>query len=86
MFNVKKIKCKEHCHINTYIPMIIDLYKQDKLYEAGKILFENSPLSYICSIFCYHREQCYGNCVLNARDKAAKFYEIERKISEKYFY
>ncbi len=82
----KRPKCKEHCPINTDIPTIIDLYKQNKLHEAGKILFENNPLSYICSIVCYHREQCYGNCILNARDKAVKFYKIEQEISEKYFY
>ena len=82
----KKPKCKSHCPISTDIPKIIELYKNKNLHEAGEILFKNNPLSLICSIVCYHKDQCFGNCVLNFKNNAVKFYEIENHISSKYLY
>lgn len=82
----KKPRCKENCPISTDIHKVIDLYKQGKIQEAGEMLFENNPLSLICSIVCYHREQCYGNCVLNSRNNAVEFFKIEEEISRKYLY
>ena len=59
----KNPKCKEHCPINTPIPEIITLYKEGKFKEAGEILFNNNPLSIICSIVCPHEDQCEGHCI-----------------------
>lgn len=80
----KNPKCREHCPINTPIPDIITLYKQGKLREAGETLFNNNPLSIICSIVCPHEKQCEGHCVRGIKSEPIKFYEIEKEISKKY--
>jgi len=80
----KKPRCKENCPINTPIPQIISLYKEGKLKEAGEILFNNNPLSAICSLVCIHEDQCEGNCVRGIKGESIKFYRIEQEISEKY--
>ncbi|BCZ44941.1 oxidoreductase [Clostridium gelidum] len=80
----KKPKCKEYCPINTPIPEVITLYKEGKLKEAGEILFNNNPLSIICSIVCPHEDQCEGHCVRGIKGEPIKFYEIEKEISGKY--
>ena len=59
----KKPRCKESCPISTPIPEIIELYREERFNEAGKILFENNPLSAICAIVCPHEDQCSGNCI-----------------------
>lgn len=79
-------KCKLNCPINTDIPKIIELYNDKKFLEAGEILFKNNPLSLICSIVCYHEEQCLGNCVLNFKNNPVEFYKIEQHLSSKYLY
>ena len=37
-------QCQKGCPINTNIPVAIRLLKENKLNEAGKMLFENNPL------------------------------------------
>lgn len=54
------------------------------LHEAGKILFENNPLSAICAIVCPHEDQCKGSCIRAMKSEPVRFYEIERYISEEY--
>ena len=36
--------------------------------DAGRELFENNPMSLICSIVCNHEMQCAGNCVLGKKE------------------
>ena len=57
-------QCQKGCPINTNIPMAIRLLKENKLNEAGKMLFENNPLTTVCSLICNHENQCEGHCVL----------------------
>ncbi|MGU8881738.1 NAD(P)-dependent oxidoreductase, partial [Clostridium perfringens] len=40
----KNPRCKANCPISTPIPEVIGLFKEDKIKEAGEILFENNPL------------------------------------------
>lgn len=80
----KNPRCKANCPINTPIPEIISLYKEGKIMEAGEILFNNNPLSVICSLVCIHEDQCKGNCVRGIKSEPIKFHEIEEEISEKY--
>ena len=61
----KKPMCQEGCPIHTNIPEAIRLLKQSKLNEAGKMLFENNPLTTVCSIVCNHERQCEGHCIRN---------------------
>lgn len=80
----KNPKCRNNCPIDTPIPEIIQLFEQDKLHEAGKILFDNNPLSAICAIVCPHEDQCKGNCIRGIKGEPVSFCEIERKVSEEY--
>lgn len=80
----KKPKCQEGCPVHTPIPEIIRLFKDNKIMEAGSMLFENNPMSVICSIVCNHEQQCLGNCVLGRKDNPVHFSYIENYISEMY--
>ena len=57
----KMPRCKKGCPISTDIPTIMNLFLEGKEREAGRVLFENNPLSAICSIVCPHENNCYGN-------------------------
>lgn len=80
----KNARCQKNCPIDTPIPDIIKLYKEGNLKEAGKILFENNPLSAVCSIVCPHENQCRGNCIKGIKDEPVRFHDIEYEISTKY--
>jgi glutamate synthase (NADPH/NADH) small chain len=80
----KNPKCRVNCPIDTPIPEIINLYKEGKLEEAGKILFNNNPLSAVCSLVCIHEDQCKGNCIRGIKGEPINFHEIEREISTNY--
>lgn len=80
----KNPKCRVNCPIDTAIPDIISRYKEGKLKEAGEILFNNNPLSAICSLVCIHEDQCKGNCIRGIKGEPINFHEIEQEISKKY--
>lgn len=80
----KNPRCKGNCPINTPIPDIINLYKDGKFDEAGKILFDNNPLSAVCALVCIHEDQCKGNCIRGIKGEPIKFHDIEEEISKKY--
>jgi glutamate synthase (NADPH) small chain len=54
-------QCQKGCPIHTNIPLAIRLLKENKLNEAGKMLFENNPLTTVCSLVCNHENQCEGH-------------------------
>lgn len=81
----KNPRCQSFCPINTPIPKVIELYKLGKLEEAGKMLFDNNPLSIVCATVCIHEAQCLGNCILNGKKEPIAFYKIEEEISKAYF-
>ena len=56
-------RCQQGCPIHTNIPEVIRLLKANKLDEAGRMLFENNPLTTVCSLVCNHENQCEGHCV-----------------------
>ena len=80
----KVARCKKACPISTDIPTIMNLFLDGKEQEAGQVLFENNPLSAICSIVCPHENNCNGNCVLGLKKKPVDFYKIEQYVSGKY--
>ncbi len=80
----KKPLCSAGCPVHTPIPTIMNLFLEGKIEEAGKILFENNPLSALCSLICPHEKNCYGHCVLNHKNAPIKFYEVENYISSFY--
>lgn len=82
--NCKVPLCQKGCPISTPIPKVIQMFKEGKVMDAGKTLFENNPLSFICATVCDHGSQCYGNCVLGKKGTPVQFFEIEKFISDTY--
>ncbi len=80
----KQPQCQKGCPINTPIPEVIRLLKENKLDEAGKLLFMNNPLTTVCSLICNHEKQCEGNCVLGKKGMPVHFSAIESYISSAY--
>ena len=77
-------QCQKGCPISTPIPQVIRLLKEGKLDEAGRILFENNPLTTVCSLVCNHENQCEGHCVLGHKGAPVHFSTIENYISSTY--
>lgn len=82
--NCKVPQCQKGCPINTPIPKVIELLKEKKLDEAGWMLFENNPLTTVCSLVCNHENQCEGHCVLGKKGAPVHFSTIENYISTTY--
>ena len=80
----KVAKCKKACPIATDIPTIMNLFLEGEDEKAGRLLFENNPLSAICSIVCPHENNCNGNCILGLKKTPVDFYKIEQYLSGKY--
>ena len=82
--NCKVPQCQKGCPISTPIPQAIKLLKENKLDEAGRMLFENNPLTTMCSLVCNHENQCEGHCVLGKKGAPVHFSTIEHYISTTY--
>lgn len=80
----KNPRCKANCPINTPIPEVIELFKNGAISEAGELLFNNNPLSVVCSIVCPHEKQCKGFCIRGIKSEPIAFHEIEELVSMKY--
>ena len=80
----KKPRCQEGCPIGTNIPEVIRLLKEGKLDEAGWMLFENNPLTTVCSLVCNHESQCEGHCIRGIKEAPVHFSIIENYISTTY--
>lgn len=83
--NCKKPLCRQGCPINTSIPQMIELFLNGDMQKAGEMLFDNNPLSLVCSLICNHDKQCEGNCVLNKKSSPVHISSIENYISDSYF-
>ena len=77
-------RCQQGCPIHTNIPEVIRLLKANKLDEAGRMLFENNPLTTVCSLVCNHENQCEGHCVRGIKGAPVHFSIIENYISSTY--
>lgn len=80
----KSAPCKKACPISTDIPNIIKMFQEGECLEAGEKLFENNPLSLICSLVCPFENQCMGSCVRGIRGTSVDFPKIENYIMKKY--
>ena len=77
-------QCQKGCPISTPIPEVIRLLKAGELDKAGRLLFENNPLTTVCSLICNHEGQCEGHCVLGRKSTPVHFSVIENYISSTY--
>lgn len=80
----KNPRCRTGCPINTPIPDMIRLFRENKLEEAGEMLFRNNPLSVVCSLVCDHEKQCEGHCVQGIKGAPVHISSIENYISDGY--
>ena len=80
----KNPSCKNGCPVSTPINDVIRLLLEGKIVDAGEILFNNNPLSIVCSLVCPHEKQCEGHCVLNKKGNPIKIGMIENYISDYY--
>ena len=80
----KAPQCQKGCPIATPIPEVIKLLKANELDKAGRMLFENNPLTTVCSLICNHENQCEGHCVLGRKGTPVHFSVIENYISSTY--
>lgn len=83
----KKPKCSiQGCPVHTLVPECMKLYREDRIEEAGKILFDNNPLTAVTSQVCDWKQFCYGNCILNVKSIPVRWYQIEQEISDAYLF
>ncbi|NLV59504.1 MAG: NAD(P)-dependent oxidoreductase [Clostridiales bacterium] len=80
----KTPRCQKGCPANTQIREFIHLLLHSKIEEAGKMLYENNPLSLVCSYVCPQENQCEGHCVLGAKGSPVQISAIEKYISDYY--
>ena len=77
--------CRVGCPIDTEIPTMIKEFLNGKITESGERLFQNNPLSIICSLVCDHEAQCEGHCILGRKGSPVHISSIENYISNNYF-
>ena len=80
----KKPKCQTGCPVGTPIAKVIRLFLNGDIKIAGEKLFNNNPLSIICSLVCPHEKHCEGHCVLNKKSTPVNVGGIENYISTYY--
>lgn len=80
----KRPLCKEGCPVSTPVNEVIKLLLDGKIIDAGEKLFNNNPLSVVCSLVCPHEKQCQGHCVLGKNGNPVQFGAIENYISDYY--
>ena len=68
----------------TAIPLVIQLFRERRMDEAGAVLFQNNPMSAVCSLICNHGAQCEGHCVLGRKGTPVHFSAIEYYVSSTY--
>jgi glutamate synthase (NADPH) small chain len=76
--------CSTGCPVNTQIKEMIAMLLDKRIYDAGEMLFENNPLSLICSLICPHERLCEGGCILAKKGQAIEIGQIEHYISDFY--
>ena len=80
----KNPRCSSGCPVHTPVRDAIRLLLDSKIEQAGKLLFENNPLSLICCHVCPQENQCEGHCVLGKKGTPVHISAIERYISDYY--
>lgn len=76
--------CQKGCPVETDIKAMISMFLDGEIREAGEMLFENNPLSIVCSLVCPHDRQCEGHCVMGRKSFPVNISEIEHYISDYY--
>jgi glutamate synthase (NADPH) small chain len=74
--------CRDRgCPVATEIPTMIKRFLEDRIRDAGEMLFANNPLSVVCALICPVERLCEGNCVLAKTGNPIQISSIEHYIS-----
>ncbi len=84
-YQCKNPRCRQGCPIHTNIPEMIRLLKEDQVMDAAVMLFENNPLSIVCSLVCDQEKQCEGACIRGIKGDPVAIGDIEQYISNSCF-
>lgn len=77
----KRPLCRQGCPVSTSIPQVIALFRERRVDEAGQLLFDNNPMSLVCSFVCDVSDQCEGHCVRGRKGTPIHFSAIEQYVS-----
>jgi glutamate synthase (NADPH/NADH) small chain len=77
-------RCTKGCPVETPIRDVIKMMIDGDIKTAGATLFNNNPLSIVCSLVCPHERQCEGHCILGIKGTPVHFSAIENYISDYY--
>ena len=80
----KNPQCKCGCPVNTPFNEVVSLFLNNDIAKAGEVLFNNNPLSIVCSLVCPHEKQCEGNCIMGKKGTPIGISSIEHYISDYY--
>lgn len=64
---------------------MIQMFLGGEMSDAAEMVFENNPLSVICSLVCDHEKQCEGHCVKGIKGEPVHISSIENYISDTCF-
>lgn len=80
--NRRRPLCQEGCPVHTPMPRVIEMFREREMDEAGSELYENNPMSVVCSLVCNHGSQCEGHCVRGRKGAPVHFSLIENYVSD----
>lgn len=65
------------CPLGNNIPEFIKYIKEEKYFEAYKVLSETTVLQGVCGRICPHEKQCQGSCVRGIKGEPVSIGELE---------
>ncbi len=71
------------CPLNNNIPEFIKLVKEERYFEAYKVLSETTVLQGVCGRICPHEKQCQGSCVRGIKGEPVSIGELEAFVFDK---
>lgn len=80
----KKPLCSKGCPVSTPANLVIKALLDGDMHKAGAMLFENNPLTAVCSLICPHERFCEGHCILGRKSAPVQVSDIEQYISRYY--
>jgi glutamate synthase (NADPH/NADH) small chain len=80
----KKPLCAKGCPVSTPANLMIEALLEGNMQQAGEMLFENNPLTAVCSLICPHENFCEGHCILGKKGNPVQVSDIEQYISRYY--
>ncbi|WP_207261439.1 NAD(P)-dependent oxidoreductase [Desulfovibrio sp. Huiquan2017] len=80
----RKPQCSKGCPVSTPANRMVEALLEGDMRKAGALLFDNNPLTSICSLICPHERFCEGHCILGRKGAPVQVSSIEQYISRYY--